>query len=70
MHAAAYVSLRQYPFSCYTLHRAKALGFSQAMLDLSITGMCKGVPVCPIISNGTINRRFSTILKFYVIFLM
>ena len=30
MHAAAYVSLRLYPFSCYTLHRAKALGFSQA----------------------------------------
>jgi len=27
MHAAAYVSLRSYPFSCYTLHRAKALEF-------------------------------------------
>ena len=35
------------------------------MLDLNITGMCKGVPVCPIEGNGEINGVLGFNLHFY-----
>ena len=46
----------------------KLKGFLKQMLDLNITGMCKGVPVCPSNSNGEINGRFNVMLILNVIF--